>query len=436
MTSSEGIEINPEEAIKDIDESGYKYLGILEYDNILHGKMKEKIRSEYSRRVRLVLRSQLTSLNSIIAINTWAVPVVRYTAGVINWTKAEIKRMDTKTRKLLTIYRSLHPRSCVDRIYLKREHGGRGLMSIQDTIESEEGALGKYVKDNTDPVLREVWMNGTIRVARDPLEYKRLNNEQRSHNWHNKPMAGQYLRQMENVQTKESWNWLRRGELKRETEETIVAAQDQALRTRYIKNKIERRHDISPKCRLCGSADETINHLISECSKLAQREYKRRHDKVAKAVHWTLCKKHQLEASDKWYQHVPEPILQNEHVKLLWDYSIQTDQEVQARRPDLVLQDKRENITYLIDIAIPYDTRIKDKQVEKIQKYQDLKIQVQRCWDSAVKVIPIVIGALGAQPPELQQYLRTIGCERLHIGTIQKSVLLGTAHIIRKVLGE
>ena len=100
-----------------------------------------------------------------------------------------------------------------------------------------------------------------------------------------------------------------------------------------------------------------------------------------------------------------------------------------------MLKDKRVNITFLIDVAIPYDTRIKDKQIEKIQKYQDLKIQVQRCWDTTVKVIPIVMGALGAQPPELQQYLKTIGCDKLYIGTIQKSVLLGTAHIIRKVLG-
>ena len=55
-----------------------------------------------------------------------------------------------------------------------------------------------------------------------------------------------------------------------------MAAQEQAIRTNSIKAKIDQSQQES-KCRMCGKADETVNHLLSECSKMAQREYKRRH---------------------------------------------------------------------------------------------------------------------------------------------------------------
>ena len=70
----------------------------------------------------------------------------------------------------------------------------------------------------------------------------------------------------------------------------ILAAQDQALRTRYIQRASDGTN-ISPKCRKCNQKDETINHIASECPALAQNQHKKRHDTVAKAVHCNLCKK-------------------------------------------------------------------------------------------------------------------------------------------------
>ena len=59
-------------------------------------------------------------------------------------------------------------------------------------------------------------------------------------------------------------------------------------------------------CRMCGEKGESVNHLTSECSKLAQHEYKRCYDNVALYVHWQLCGKAELEWTDKWYKHTPE----------------------------------------------------------------------------------------------------------------------------------
>ena len=116
----------------------------------------------------------------------------------------------------------------------------------------------------------------------------------------------------------------------------LIAAQDNAIRTNQIKARIDKTQQNS-KCRLCGDRDETINHIISECSKLAQREYKARHDWVGKVIQWEMCKKFKFDHTNKWYMHNPAPVLENDSHKLLWDFNIQTDHLIPARRPDLII---------------------------------------------------------------------------------------------------
>ena len=76
---------------------------------------------------------------------------------------------------------------------------------------------------------------------------------------------------------------------------------------------------------MCAERLETVQHIICEYKKIAQREYKRRHDTVAKLVHWKLCGKHNLERKEKWYEHCPERIVEDYNVKLIWDVIIQCD---------------------------------------------------------------------------------------------------------------
>ena len=70
------------------------------------------------------------------------------------------------------------------------------------------------------------------------------------------------------------------------------------------------------KCWLCGDKDETINHIISECGKLAQKEYTTRHDWVGKVIHWELCEKFEFNHTNKCYMHNPEFVLENEVHKI------------------------------------------------------------------------------------------------------------------------
>ena len=96
------------------------------------------------------------------------------------------------------------------------------------------------------------------------------------------------------------------------------------------------------KCRLCGDRDETINHIISECSKLSQKEYKARHDWVGKGIHWEMCKKCKFDHTNKWYMHNPAHVLENDMHKLLLDFNIQMDHLISARKPDLIIFKKKE----------------------------------------------------------------------------------------------
>ena len=123
------------------------------------------------------------------------------------------------------------------------------------------------------------------------------------------------------------------------------------------------------KCRLCGDRDETINHIISECSKLAQKEYKARHDWIGKVIHWEMCRKFQFDHTNKWNMHNPAPVLENDSHKLLWDFNIQTDHLIPARRPDLIIINKRKRICKIVDFAVPADHKINLKESEKKDTY-------------------------------------------------------------------
>ena len=99
----------------------------------------------------------------------------------------------------------------------------------------------------------------------------------RKQKWEEKQLYGRFKRLINNISHDKTWTWLRKGNFKRETESHLMAAQNNAIRTNYIKARIDKTQQNS-KCRLSSDRDETINHIISECSKLAQKEYKTRHD--------------------------------------------------------------------------------------------------------------------------------------------------------------
>ena len=106
---------------------------------------------------------------------------------------------------------------------------------------------------------------------------------------------------------------------------------------------------------------------------------------------------------------------------------------IEARRPDIVLVNKESKECFVIDIAVPGDVRVERKEDEKIEKYRDLCRELRRLWGVRCFVVPVVVGALGTIPKRLASYMALLDIN-LSVKTIQKSAILGTARIVRKVL--
>ena len=119
--------------------------------------------------------------------------------------------------------------------------------------------------------------------------------------------------------------------------------------------------------------------------------------------------------------HNPAPVQENATHKLLWDFNIQTDHLIPARRPDLII------------IAVPADHRIKLKKCEKRDKYLDLARELKKLWNMQVTIIPIVIGAFGTVTKGLLNGLADLDVGG-RVETIQTTALLRTARILRRVL--
>ena len=123
--------------------------------------------------MKKLLRPQLTGGNVIPGMNTWAVGIIRYRAGVLDWTKEELKSIDIKTRKLMTMNGSLHPRGNVGRLYLARKEGGKGLISCEECVNVEVQNLGKYLSESEKWMLRLVAGEKRLSEVEDPNVFKK-----------------------------------------------------------------------------------------------------------------------------------------------------------------------------------------------------------------------------------------------------------------------
>ena len=237
------------------------------------------------------------------------------------------------------------------------------------------------------------------------------------------------MRETESTDDGNRWEWLKRGELKREIGSLLCAAQEQALRVNVIKYLNDKTND-TLLCRLYNEK----THTVSACSTLAKSQYRKRHNKVGTYVHWLLCKNYHLQCSGKLYIHASQPVQENSEYKILWDFNIQTDKVIEHRPPYLVCINKQKRECHNIKFAIPVDQNIVMKEWEKIDKYQDLRIELQKIWNVKVVVIPIVTGALGTISERIYQYIKQIDIS-VDIISIQKAANVRTPYILRRVLG-
>ena len=115
---------------------------------------------------------------------------------------------------------------------------------------------------------------------------------------------------------------------------------------------------------MCRKEKETIHHIISGCDALAPTKYLERHDNVCKYIHVLLTNEHGIDNQmTSWYQHQPRPVVENDRIKILWNFQIHTDHL--RHKSEIIILDKINNQANIIVVAILSDYRIAQKRLEK-----------------------------------------------------------------------
>src|SRR5678816_2558395 len=315
--------------IKELEqERTYKYLGVEESDRIENKIMKERIKKEYISRVKKILKTELKPKNKIEAIKVLAMPVMRYSFGIIDWYQHEINTLDTTTRKLLHAHKIIYKNQCTARIYIPRDEGGMGMPHIDRTHKNEIVGLAEYIEGkgtkfigwlkehedckagttsitkkandylhefNIDIRTQNGWNEKNLKERTKILKesYKAARKKADTIEWEKHRHAQHFKKEVLNkafINKEKSIETIARGFLKINDERTLITAQDWCLRTNWFKKHIEG-VDGSDKCKMCGKFSETVPHILSGCETLLRMGlYTERHNTKCKLIHYRLCK--------------------------------------------------------------------------------------------------------------------------------------------------
>lgn len=426
------------------EEETYRYLGMAQSVGIEEKQVKAAVREAFFGRLTKVLNSHLSGTNKVKAYNGWVMPVLLYTFAVLRWTQTELDALDRKVRTTMTLHRMHHPRSSMMRLYLPRRLGGRGLLSAATMHNREVCSLREYFLTRTESELHRAVIEcdqGLTPLALAIQDWQKpavLSTQDRETVWSEKELHGRFYKVLHepHVDWKTSVHWLRFGDLFGETEGFVCAIQDQVVKTNNYRRYVIKDGTVDI-CRACHLPGETIRHITSGCSSLANTEYLHRHNQAARILHQELALKYGLVGVRvPYYKYLPEPVLENDRARLYWDRSIITDRTIPANKPDIVLMDRSQSRVFLVDVTIPCDENLVKAERDKFVKYLELADEVTDMWGvGSTEIIPVVVSTNGLIPTSLRRHLQRLGVrDGPIISRLQKAVLLDNARIVRRFL--
>jgi hypothetical protein len=324
--------------------------------------------------------------------------LLTYSFGVIKWSKTNLQNINIQTRVLFTKFCKHHPKSAIERFNLPRENGGRGFSNLEILQHNQIASLKNYflnrARDNTffnalvSADKGYTPLNLSDNIISDIVE---PNIPDTIANIKQKSLHGRYFKELEQpeINIQASHAWLKKSNIHPETEGFIFAIQDRVINTRNYKKHICGLQSIIDKCRICGTEGETIEHIISSCTVLAQSEYKKRHDIFAKIIHMNLAVKFNLLKDTKpHYIYKPESCLENDNYKLYFNRTV-----------------------------------------------LELSVAMRNLWClEKNSILPFIISATGIVPQSLFKNLKILELENTLVVQIQKGILLYSCHIVRKFL--
>ena len=289
----------------------YKYLGQDENINFDGPINKERVTKEYFTRIRKIWTSELSAYSKVTAHISFAPPVLVLTFGILDWSIQDIKDLDIKTRKQLTMSGNFHPNSDIDLLYIQRNLGVRGLRQIQRVFESRIISIRQYLLRNRnrntniayicdeekDNLLRlgenlqtcEIDTNLNENPKTVSKLFAKADMKAQMEGFQEKQLHGYISTKLErdvNLDKSQSLSWRRDRYIESKTEAYMSAIIEQETPTKYIRKKRSKNTLMSDKRRLCKSNVEDIHHIASSCPQLSSRYYlPLRHNVIAKCVY-------------------------------------------------------------------------------------------------------------------------------------------------------
>lgn len=447
----------------------YKYLGQEEsigYDGPLN---MERVTKEFYRRVKAIWSSELNAKNKTIAHNCFAIAILIPTIGILDWTLADLERIDIKTRKILSMTGNFHVNSDKDRLYVGRQQGGRGLKNFEDIFTTRIVALRRHlIRDKEkNHYLENVENHEQSRILRIGEEYEQIHLEiqdaseasprkaakkvntsiMKNHKtaWQEKEMHGYVKRKIsedENNDMKKTNDWLKEGKMSSHTEAYLCAIEEQEITTKFLtkcrEKDLGKKRSMDSKCRLCKTKDETTFHILGSCPHLSSSLYLHtRHNQVAKVIFEEITSDKGKD-DNKIRRQIPTPqaITKYDSKEIWWDLPVSTTVKVKHNRPDIVMWDNDKKQCTIIDVCVPLDINISKQYSTKRDNYTPLISQLQRLYPSyTYSIIPIIMGALGTVPKALTEDLQKLGIKPQRTTNvtkrIQKLALLGSLKIMK-----
>ena len=285
-----------------VDES-YKYLGLDENISYVGSINKERVKCEYFKRVKKIWESQLSGYNKHISYNAFAVSILIPTFDLLDWTIEDIEQIAIGTRKISFMTGNFHRNPDVDRLYIPRRKGGRGLKSIQIAFETSIISVRQHLQANNK---NNKYLNNSklhekdklMRAGEEVLQKMNVTNDpnltpsrisklflqqvlrEKETSYCSKQLRGYMQRNMNentNIDHATSNQWLTNKYLTSHFEAYACAIREQEIVTKDLIFRRERKQGKQPannnKCRLCKDQVEDITHVISSCGKLSSRYY-------------------------------------------------------------------------------------------------------------------------------------------------------------------
>ena len=297
-----------------------------------------------------------------------------------------------------------------ERLYLKRDQGGRGLKSMRDVYAETRTRVACYMCKSNNKWIQVAWQRETVKEnnaiideavkvmmeidkiltfiennvilegevleleckptwKKVKAELKKGVEKKRIQTYEQKELQSDLYRRQE----QECHLWLKQRLTPRKTA-SIMTVTEQMVETRW---KVARGLIEDGRSRLYREFSETVEHLVTGCKTIANSEYLSQHNRALMVMAIAWAKEYGLVGKEtKWYKEnwARGLVLENSNAKLVWDFEFNLRKTTTSRRPDLVLEDKEKKKIWICDMACSQQANIAAKRNEKVTKYRQLAI--------------------------------------------------------------